>query len=326
MTPTEFAARVAEANLAPSVHNTQPTRWRLEPDGRVLVLEDIARRLPVGDPAGRDAGVSHGAAIEGFALTCAAEGHALRVEALDGAADRGLRPVARLSMGQAGPPDALHALVPMRRTYRGKFEPAEDAARLQVLTAGDDVVLITAAQEIGEIARLNDAASLRTFRDAAYRAELLSWMRLSRRHPDWARDGLNAEAMEMSPFEAAGAGVVLRPRIFELCDALGLAGALPGEAGVVRSAAAVALFHRPANESPLQTGRRFYRLWLEFAALGVSAAPMAVLADDAQTNAFLAQRYDLGTDRRLITAFRLGRSPTRLLGPKPRLPATQLVV
>jgi hypothetical protein len=30
-----FVAWVAQANLSPSVHNTQPTHWRLQPDGRV---------------------------------------------------------------------------------------------------------------------------------------------------------------------------------------------------------------------------------------------------------------------------------------------------
>jgi hypothetical protein len=35
---------VAEASLSPSVHNTQPTRWRLTPDGQVEVLEDPKRR------------------------------------------------------------------------------------------------------------------------------------------------------------------------------------------------------------------------------------------------------------------------------------------
>lgn len=60
-----FRALVAEAALSPSVHNTQPTRWRLTSDGRVQVLEDEDRRLPVGDPEGRDLNVSHGSAVEG---------------------------------------------------------------------------------------------------------------------------------------------------------------------------------------------------------------------------------------------------------------------
>src|SRR5262249_39715024 len=74
---------VAEANLAPSVHNTQPTRWRLADDGSVLIFEDTSRRLTIGDPSGRDAAVSHGAAIEGFALAAGVLGQRVIVSRAD---------------------------------------------------------------------------------------------------------------------------------------------------------------------------------------------------------------------------------------------------
>jgi hypothetical protein len=323
MTPADLEALVAEANLAPSVHNTQPTRWRIEPDGRILVLEDAARRLPVGDPTGRDAQVSHGAAIEGFALACGARGRAVVVDPVTEPTVQGLRAVARLTLAGEAHADPLRRLVPLRRTYRGAFVRSD--ARVDGLIA-DDVTLVTDVRAMADIARLNDEASLRTFRDAPYRAELVSWMRLSSRHPNWSLDGLNAEAMEMSSFEAAGAGFVLRPRVFEIVDGLGLARLLTGEIRVVRSAAAIVLFHRPIGEDPMQTGRRFYRLWLEFAALGLSAAPMAVLADDPVARDALSTRCGLPRHRQLITAFRLGVAPTRDLSPKPRLPARQLIV
>jgi len=314
---------VSDANLAPSVHNTQPTRWRLDGEGRVLVLEDVSRRLPVGDAAGRDAAVSHGAAIEGFALACA--GRSLDIEKLSGAAARGLRPVARLTIGERDETDPLHGLVARRRTYRGVFEKTDNAARLEALNA-KDVLVVRSSDAIAQFAQWNDEAGLRTFRNKAYRAELVSWMRLSHSHPSWALDGLNAEAMEMSRFEAFGAGIVLKPGVFEALDRLGIARAFVAEAPVVRSAQAIALFHRPAEEDPLLTGRRFYRLWLEFAKLGASAAPMAVLADDEDTRAHIAREFGLAADRRLITAFRLGTAPQRALGPKPRLPLGALIV
>jgi hypothetical protein len=319
----EFAARVEEANLAPSVHNTQPTRWRLEADGTVLVLEDTTRRLPVGDPAGRDAAVSHGAAIEGFAL--AGCGRIVDVAPLNGAADNGLRPVARLTLHAEGPHDPLHPFVSARRTYRGKFAKLDALSKLDALAGLDDVRLVRSPQGMARLAQLNDEAGLRTFRDGAYRAELLSWMRLSRGHPRWAVDGLNAEAMEMSGFEAMAAGLVLKPRVFETLDGLGIARLFVAEADVVRSAAAVALFHRPEAEPALTTGRHFYRAWLGFTRQGLGAAPMAVLADDTEARAAIARAFDLPAGRRLITAFRIGPAPARQFGPKPRLPAAQLL-
>lgn len=323
---SEVTALVAEASLAPSVHNTQPTRWRLAADGSILVLEDTLRRLKIGDPTGRDADVSHGAAIEGFALAASCRGFGVAVEPLLGPPLAELRPVARLSLVTGQTPDELAQPARLRRTYRGAFAPARTGTALDSLERADDVILLRKASDIAQIAALNDAASLRLYRHAPFRAELLSWMRLSRSDPRWSIDGLNAEAMEMSRLEAAGASFVLARGVFETLDRIGVAGPLIAEAPVVRSAEAIALFHRPEAETPLETGRRFYRFWLEIAALGLSAAPMAVLADDPLAASEIRLSFGLPLDRRLITAFRLGLAPRHPTGPKPRLPLDTLLV
>jgi hypothetical protein len=315
-----FRALVAEASLSPSVHNTQPTRWRLTPDGRVQVLEDESRRLPVGDPDRRDLNVSHGSAVEGFCLAAGRRGLSVDVRH-DGVG------VAELTVRPDEVSDPLAASLTQRRTYRGKFEGGAGApAALARLVQSEDLIIVQTPEAIAELARLYDEASLRWFRNASYRAELVSWMRLSRRHPFWSLDGLNAEAMEMSGIEAAGAGVVLRPGVFETLDHVGLAGALVAEAAVVRSASAIVLFHRPANETPFDTGRRFHRAWLGFTQVGLSAAPMAVLADDVGARERVKTNFNIGDDRRLITAFRLGIAPDRDLAPKPRLGLDVLIV
>jgi hypothetical protein len=318
--PRILQALVAEASLAPSVHNIQPTRWRPE-DGRVVVSADPARRLPIGDPEGRDVAVSHGCSVEGFRIAAASRG--LSADIATGGPE-----VAILTLSAGAEADPLAASVATRRTYRGRFEAStstrEACARLAETCP--DLVVVQQEGAIADLAALYDDASLRWFRRADYRAELVSWMRLSRRHADWARDGLNAEAMEMSAFEAAGAGFVLRPGVFEALDKVGLAGSLVAEAPVVRTATAVALFHRPVDEPPFETGRRFYRVWLAFTEAGLSASPMAVLADDETASASLKAEYGLGPDRRLITAFRLGLAPARRLTPKPRLPVESLIL
>lgn len=324
MNRDELLELIAEANLAPSVHNTQPTRWKIAGDDVVAVFEDSARRLPVGDPAGRDAAVSHGAAIEGFSLACSARGLSTTVSDAGIEPLLALRPVALITLSGGAQPDPLQRFVTSRRTYRGKF--AKRTVSVEGLGQSGDAMVVQSEKGIARLAALNDEAGLRTFRDAAFRAELLSWMRLSRRHPRWSLDGLNAEAMEMSAFEAAFAGMVLGKGAFEALDRLKLAGALVAEAAVVRSAQAIVLFHRPEDEPPLLTGRRFYRLWLEFTRAGLAAAPMAVLADDPQTRSAIANEFSLPKGRRLITAFRVGVSPHTGEFHKPRLDISSLVV
>ncbi len=239
---------------------------------------------------------------------------------------RGSAPSHGCALRAARPTNSLRTHVPARRTYRGVFVPGTPARLTRPLVEQPDAVVVDSVEGIAHLAQINDVASLRTFRDGPFRAELLSWMRLSRRDPRWSLDGLNAEAMEMSAIEAAGAGFVLRAGVFEALDRLGLARHFVAEQAVVRSASAIVLFHRPVGEDPLLTGRRFYRLWLEITAAGLSAGPMAVLADDESVRNTIAADFAVPDDRRLITAFRVGRAPARGLPSKPRLPAESLIV
>lgn len=317
MTDRALILRIVEdARFAPTVHNIQPSVYRLAPDGSVTLGQAPGRNLPVGDPTGRDVAASHGSAAEGFVLAAGALGYAVTVEAGTGG-------VATLRLSKGGRADELASFLRTRRTYRGVFEPADAADIAALITAAPDLTLLTSAQDIAAVAKLNDEASLRTFRDTGFRAELLSWMRLKKGHPRWARDGLNAQAMGMSGIEAAGAGFALRPGVFEVLDKLGLAGALTGEAATVKTASAVGLFCRPHGEAPFETGRRWHRLWLEIERLGLSAAPMTVLADDAKACRALTETY--GLEDHLVTVFRIGVAPHDGKALPARLPAEELV-
>src|SRR5262245_66333148 len=67
LSPDTLKEVIAEARLAPSVHNLQPSRWRLVGDN-VLLLGDSSRAIPVADPVGRDWRVSEGANFEGLSM------------------------------------------------------------------------------------------------------------------------------------------------------------------------------------------------------------------------------------------------------------------
>ena len=104
-----------------------------------------------------------------------------------------------------------------------------------------------------------------------------------------------------------------------------LASALTAQAPVVRSAAAVALFHRPIEETPLATGRRFHRAWLRMQTLGLSAAPMAVLADNDTAAAIVRPGFGIPPQRKLMTALRMGVVPQPPAGPQARLAVAALI-
>jgi nitroreductase len=307
-----FEAIVAEAALAPSVHNVQPARWRVVGD-HLDLHEDNTRRLPVGDPQGRDTAISLGAAIEGASLAAARRG--LRLVAQGPPPALGvahLRAIARFAVQPAGcDPDPLAQWVHQRRSWRAAFAPATSADHAAATALGaSDLAILSDRAVLAQAARLADTASHAFLRNQAYRAELVSWMRLSRRHPRWGLDGLNAEALAMSGLAAAGAGVVLGPAFVAL-DAVGLARPLVGEGTRIADSAALAVFHRPVAEPALDSGRHFYRAWLRIEAAGLGAHVYAALADDPKAAAIVARWCGLGPGQRVISCLRIGRRPAR---------------
>lgn len=315
---------VAAAITAPSVHNVQPARWRI--DGEALVLgEDTARRLTVGDPRGNDAAISLGAAAEGVAIAASGEGLATRIERLGGAQARGFRPVARLTFTPGIEPDPLLEWLEKRASWRGDFLPPsqQDRVAAQILH-WDDRVVISDPRGIAAAATLYDQASYAIMRDDKFRKELRHWMRLSPRHPDWMRDGLNAAAMQFSRLEALSAGAVLGP-LFRPLDFSGVAPALLAEAKGFAHATAVILFHRAADEDPFDSGRAFHRLWLEVEAAGLGGNVLAALADHPATARAISASHGIGGGRRLVSALRIGRR-SGATPPRARLPLSEVLL
>jgi hypothetical protein len=313
--------------LAPSVHNIQPTRWRQSGDA-IEILWDRARRLPMADPTGHDVRLSHGAAFEGMSLALAARGlSAVDLHVRDPIEPGDLPMIATFRIAGDGPGAPLGAFVASRVTWRGKFEPAPRSAEatrnLDALEAASgDLWLIRDSATIADIANLGDRAGLHFMRDREHRNEMIGWMRLSKAHPNFHRDGLNARAMSLSPFEAFGAGLALGP-LFGPLDRVGAAAILLSEAAKTSTAAAIALFHRPIGEDPFHTGRRFYSAWLEMERCNFKACPMSVLADWPESREKVSgDRIPRG--RRLVNAFRLG-VVGRVSSPHDRLPPGELL-
>jgi hypothetical protein len=101
----ELLALIEAANRAPSVHNIQPTRFRIDDERTITLLEDTSRRLFVGDPEGKDNQKSLGAALEGLMLALAARGLGGEIEKPSGAGD--LRETMRVRIASGGVIDAL---------------------------------------------------------------------------------------------------------------------------------------------------------------------------------------------------------------------------
>ncbi|MFM9863618.1 MAG: hypothetical protein ACKVRO_08425 [Micropepsaceae bacterium] len=326
MTHEQLVALVREAALAPSVHNVQPARWRIG-DKSVTLFDDTRCRLAVGDARGNDAAISLGAAAEGLRLAAARTGVSLdEHDASDPPPKPFLNPVTHFAVvaGRGGDPLTDH--IGARQSWRGPFVPPseEDRATARRLESGDASV-VADPKLLSDVAQLYDQASFGFMQRNDFRRELVSWMRFSRAHPRWNFDGLNADAMNMNKVAAFGASLVLGP-LFNVFDRFGLAKLLTAEGGKIEQCAAVVVFHRPADEDAFVSGGHFYRCWLKITAAGFSAAVLAALADDHEIARKLGDLVRMPQDRRIVSAFRVGRRPPGAAIPRARRPMDELLV
>ncbi|MDJ0613923.1 MAG: hypothetical protein QNJ29_09605 [Rhizobiaceae bacterium] len=301
---------IEEAVLAPSVHNTQPAKWKIDRN-KVHLYEDLSKRLIAGDPTGRDAAMSLGAALEGFSM--AATSRNLRAEPFK-YEENSSPPNLRLERSfelhetlQGMDPDPLHQYAKTRKSWRGSFATPTEQDRISAhKLAGDDCAVISETAQVGRLAVLVDEASLSFMRDKAFRDELVSWMRLSKNDQRWSSDGLNADAMQLNAIEALTVKLVMGP-LFTTIDRLTLASKLLAENNKTKTATAIVILHRPKGETPFDSGRAFYRLWLRIEQLGFSAGVIAALADSQMAAAQLANLIGMPNNRKIVSAFRIGR-------------------
>lgn len=315
-----FRQVVARANLAPSIHNAQPARWRLR--GHVIeVAADLSVKLPHADPTGEAIGLSCGAAVE---ATLVALPFAAQVEDVWAHDDvhswSGHRMAARITVKDAANADALSPQLERRYTWRGAFKPTPP--RLFGWTR-EDTFFVMDEPTRGWIAGLNDAASLGILRDRAFRRELLSWMRLTAGHARYRFDGLSLAALRMDAQIAKTVKLGFGP-LWSVMDFFGRTAAMTAEADVTMTAPVLACFHRPVEESAVASGRAYLRLCLEAAHLDLSAWPMAALTDDPLPAGEISQHFGIGPERKLIQILRLG-APSGAQTPRARRPLEELI-
>lgn len=179
LTPERFATLVADAVRAPSMHNTQPWRFRLSGDA-IDVLLDRDRLLPVADPAGRAARVACGAALLNLRLALAVDGHRAEVRLVP-ASDV----VARLTPADPRPATPaevrLHAAIPRRHSNRHPFADIPvppDARTALVRAAHDERAWLHLAESPADAEATADVVreADRILRSgAAYATELAAW-------------------------------------------------------------------------------------------------------------------------------------------------------
>ena len=146
---------LALASRAPSVHNTQPWRWRVD-EASLHLYADPDRQLPNIDPDSRDLMLSCGTALHHCVAAFAAVGWQSKVTRLPNPADPNHLAAIELSPYPADAADiALAAAIPRRRTDRrhidrGRVGGARPDCRRRARARRVRQVQMTATSELAQ--------------------------------------------------------------------------------------------------------------------------------------------------------------------------------
>jgi nitroreductase len=294
---------IATAARAPSIHNSQPWRFRVA-GAAVELWADPARRTR-DDAIGREMLISCGAALFGLRLAVRSLGRVPVTELLPDPAR--LRLLARVRIRPAdtgGVPlteleRRMLAAVPHRHTHRGPFLaealPPGLLAGLQndALTEGATLALVGDGLPAARLARLA-AAARRADLDPGERAGIQRWTR-STRSP--AADGVPAAALVAGP-SAAEPGR-LPQRDFDLGRDLGL---LPG-GGAPPAATAILLTLGDRRADWLRAGQALQRLLLHAASAWVFASLFTQPLENPLTRELIRDELRLPGDPQMLLQF-----------------------
>jgi len=271
--------RVAESALrAPSIHNSQPWRWRVRGD-RVELHADRSRQLPMADPSGRNLTISCGAALHQAAVAAQALGWPAEVTRVPDPRDPDHLATLHLRSG-ARPPHAVADLQALqeRRTDRRRFTswpiPPERLARLAASVDVDQVrvVPVTAAPDRVRVELLVSRATTLEKADRRFAAEQRSWLD----HSDV--DGIPRELLP-----EPGSGTPSRvSRFVEEVPEEDPRGSIENSDGLL-----VISTETDGPEAWLRAGEALSELWLNAMNDGLSVVPLSQVIEVDETRAAL---------------------------------------
>jgi hypothetical protein len=283
-TPTRaLALRIIElACRAPSVHNSQPWRWRVVNRATIELHADRRRQLQVSDPSGRNLALSCGAALHHACVAASALGLTADVDLMPALDDENLLARISLSPGTATEAalESLHALEE-RRTDRRRFTswPIPDARLAHLATAASgwgahaipitDVTARFRAEELVKHAMDLQAS------DPRFAEEQGEWVAHSR-----------VDGVPMANASPPTAGrLPTRPDRFSGSSQA----APPGAAAVVESTDGLIAICSATDDqlSWLKAGESLSALWLRATQDGLSAVPLSQVIEVEETREVL---------------------------------------
>ena len=289
--------------LAPSSHNTQCWKFRIEQNG-ISILPDLSRRTLVLDPDDHYLFVSLGCALENLAQASLAFG--LKSEAKFDNVTNALTVALEPTKTQASPLyQAIVARQCTRNLYDGKPLSVSELMLLESAGArnGGSVVLFSAKPDMEKILDLALQGNAAQLNDAAFVKELKQWLRFSAGEAVKTGDGLYSIT--------SGNPSVPRWLGSPMFDIMVSAKSENEKyAAQIRSSSGIAVFVSKVDDKAhwIEAGRCYERFALQATSMGIRNAVMNGLADVPQMRQQLAGILGL-KDGRIDMVVRFGHGP-----------------
>lgn len=277
LSPEQTEEVLRLASLAPSLHNSQPWRFRVLPQ-LIELHGDPSRRLPVADPEGRELRLACGAALLNLRL------------ALEHA---GVHPVVTLVPEHAGPTalaevrsgssagahegtEQLHRAITERRSNRKPFRskpvpPEHRHALLEAVLAEQCWLHVVEPSERGPLEGMVHRAHRMQMADRRFRAEAAQWM------------GREEDEAEGVPVFAAGPPREPQDQWVLRDFSAGQASSRePGEEFESHPLLVVVCSHSTGWAEDLKAGQAMQRMWLTATSRGLAASLISQVIEVAE--------------------------------------------
>ncbi len=259
---------IRHAMLASSSHNTQPWKFRIQPDS-ITILPDFSRRCPAVDPDDNHLFKSLGCAAENLVHAAAAQGFSADV--LFDPGEDGV--IVALNRDASAHATNLYRAITKRQcvktAYDGTVLVAPELEMLEKAGERQNVRIIMLLSEAQKDAVIDyvTRGNIAQLTDRAFRDELVSWVRFNPGEAIRTGDGLSGRTSGQPALPTWLAkwiiGLVLTPK-----------GQAETDAKNIRSSAGVAVFvsTRDDKASWVEAGRSYQRFALQATVLNVRTA------------------------------------------------------
>lgn len=297
----EFAVK------APSGHNTQPWKFKLE-DSTITIFPDYQRALPIADPDNHELFISLGCALENLVIAATHFGFSSGIEMKMEDPFKEFIEI-KLSPGIVQNNDSLFKNIEIRQSTRNEYNkaviPQADIDKLKKAAIQEQVLLrmFTKPDQIIPVVKLTKRATLLQLSNKEFVNELIHWVRFNKNAAKKSGDGLYSAAIG-SPSVPEWLGKFFMKLILEPRREAGKS------ANLIINSSGILIFIAKGNtkESWVNLGRSFQRVALTATSLNINHAHINSACEDIPSRIKLAKVLRLKPEEEPLLIVRIGYS------------------